>query len=231
MAARRGRRHVRRVPGLVRDALLRVLHPALPRARRADRARRRDRVPQQAPGQAVARRAGTRCSRSRAPCPRCSGASRSPTSSAACRSTRSGTFTGNLLDLLVPYALLGGLTTLALFTFHGALFLTLRVDGDLQRRSRRAALATGPVAAILVLAFLVWTYVNAVHAHEKGIVPGIIPIAAIVPAVRRRHARARTPHRLRVRRDRALDRAPDRHALPQPVSARARLEHRTRRTA
>ncbi len=92
----------------------------------------------------------------------------------------SGTYTGNLLDLLVPYALLGGLMTLALFTFHGALFLTLRVDGDLQRRARRAALATGPVAAVLVLAFLVWTYINAVDAHEKGIVPGIIPIAAIV---------------------------------------------------
>ena len=91
-----------------------------------------------------------------------------------------GTFTGNLLDLLVPYALLGGLMTLALFTFHGALFLTLRVDGELHRRARRAALATGPIAAILVLVFLVWTYVNAVHAHQKGIVPGIIPIAAIV---------------------------------------------------
>ncbi len=92
----------------------------------------------------------------------------------------SGTYTGNLLDLLVPYALLGGLMTLTLFTFHGALFLTLRVEGELKRRARRAALVVGPVAALLVLAFLVWTYVNAVHAHEKGIVPGIIPIAAIV---------------------------------------------------
>jgi cytochrome d ubiquinol oxidase subunit II len=91
-----------------------------------------------------------------------------------------GTFTGSLLDLLVPYALLGGLMTLALFTFHGALFLTLRLEGPLERRARRAALASGPIAAVLVLVFLVWTYVNAVDAHEKGIVPGIIPIAAIV---------------------------------------------------
>src|SRR4029077_13046768 len=79
-----------------------------------------------------------------------------------------GTFTGNLLDLLVPYALLGGLMTLALFTFHGALFLTLRLEGPLERRARRAALASGPIAAVLVLVFLVWTYVNAVDAHEKG---------------------------------------------------------------
>jgi cytochrome bd ubiquinol oxidase subunit II len=91
-----------------------------------------------------------------------------------------GTFTGNLLDLLGPYALLGGLMTLALFTFHGALFLTLRLEGGLERRARRAAITSGPIAAVLVLVFLVWTYVNAVDAHEKGIVPGIIPIAAIV---------------------------------------------------
>src|SRR4051812_15511476 len=32
-------------------------------------------------------------------------------------------FTGNLFTLLSPYALLGGLTTLALFTLHGAVFL------------------------------------------------------------------------------------------------------------
>src|SRR5581483_3188125 len=48
-----------------------------------------------------------------------------------------GEFTGNLLDLLGPYALFGGLTTLALFAFHGALFLTLRTSGELQRRARR----------------------------------------------------------------------------------------------
>ena len=91
-----------------------------------------------------------------------------------------GTFTGNLLNLLGPYALLGGLTTLALFTFHGALFLTLRLRGELEQRARRAALSLAAPAALLVLGFLIWTYVNAVHAHEKGIVPGIVPIAAIV---------------------------------------------------
>ena len=113
VAARRRRRDVRGLPRLVRDALLRLLPRALPRARRPDRARHRDRVPQQAAGRAVARAAGTRSSPSRAPCRRCSGASRSRTSCTACPSTRSGDFTGNLLDLLDPYALFGGVTTLA----------------------------------------------------------------------------------------------------------------------
>jgi cytochrome d ubiquinol oxidase subunit II len=91
-----------------------------------------------------------------------------------------GEYTGNLLDLLGPYALFGGLTTLALFTFHGAIFLTLRTTGDLERRARAAADALSVPAALLVFGFLVWTWANAVDAGDKGIVPGIVPIAAMV---------------------------------------------------
>ncbi|HKB94925.1 MAG TPA: cytochrome d ubiquinol oxidase subunit II [Gaiellaceae bacterium] len=91
-----------------------------------------------------------------------------------------GEFTGNLLSLLGPYALFGGLTSLALFTFHGALFLTLRTTGELHARARRAAFLLALPAAALVFGFLVWTYANAASAHEKGIVPGVIPITAMV---------------------------------------------------
>jgi cytochrome d ubiquinol oxidase subunit II len=91
----------------------------------------------------------------------------------------SGEYTGNLLDLLGPYALFGGLTSLTLFTFHGALFLTLRTTGELHRRARHAALRLALPAAGLVFGFLVWTYVNAASAHDKGLVPGVIPIAAM----------------------------------------------------
>jgi cytochrome bd ubiquinol oxidase subunit II len=66
-------------------------------------------------------------------------------------------FTGSLLTLLNPYALLGGLTTLSLFALHGALFLGLRTTGDLQRRAvglaRRLAVPTTLVAG----SFAVWT--------------------------------------------------------------------------
>ena len=90
-----------------------------------------------------------------------------------------GNFTGNLLDLLGPYALFGGVTWLVLFAFHGALFLGIRTKGELEERSRRWATRLGLPAALLVLGFLAWTYANARSAHEKGLVPGIIPIAAI----------------------------------------------------
>ncbi len=91
-----------------------------------------------------------------------------------------GEFTGNLLDLLGPYALFGGVTTLALFSFHGAVFLGLRTTGELRQRSRRAALVLALPAAALVLGFLVWTYANAASAHNKGLVPGVVPIAAML---------------------------------------------------
>ena len=44
-------------------------------------------------------------------------------------------YVGNFADLLHPYALLGGVVTLALFVSHGAIFLTLRTTGVLEERA------------------------------------------------------------------------------------------------
>ncbi|MCX3058542.1 cytochrome d ubiquinol oxidase subunit II [Streptomyces beihaiensis] len=66
-------------------------------------------------------------------------------------------YVGNFWDLLNPYALLGGLVTLSLFTFHGAVFTALKTDGDIRVRARKAALGLGLVTAALALAFLIWT--------------------------------------------------------------------------
>jgi len=66
-------------------------------------------------------------------------------------------FTGNLLTLLNPYGLLGGLTTLALFVTHGATFLALKTTGDIRVRANRIAGRAGLVAAVLAVVFLAWT--------------------------------------------------------------------------
>jgi cytochrome d ubiquinol oxidase subunit II len=63
----------------------------------------------------------------------------------------------SLWDLLHPYALLGGLVTLSLFTAHGAMFLTLRTTEELVRRSRAVARRLAPVATVLMAGFLIWT--------------------------------------------------------------------------
>ncbi|MEV6522031.1 cytochrome d ubiquinol oxidase subunit II [Longispora sp. NPDC051575] len=66
-------------------------------------------------------------------------------------------FTGTVLSLLNPYALLGGLTFVGLFVTHGALFLALKTAGDIRVRANALAARAGGVTAVLAVAFLAWT--------------------------------------------------------------------------
>ena len=55
-----------------------------------------------------------------------------------------GDFTGNVLDLFSAYTVLAGISVVALFAFHGAIYLTLRTSGELLRaRGRGGATAVG----------------------------------------------------------------------------------------
>ncbi|HZM84161.1 MAG TPA: cytochrome d ubiquinol oxidase subunit II [Candidatus Limnocylindrales bacterium] len=67
-------------------------------------------------------------------------------------------YMGTLADLLNPYALLGGLSTLALFATHGAIFTALKTTGDIRLRANRFAFTAGLVAAVLAVVFLAWTF-------------------------------------------------------------------------
>jgi cytochrome d ubiquinol oxidase subunit II len=66
-------------------------------------------------------------------------------------------YTGGIVDLLGPYALLGGATTLVLFALHGAVFIALKTDGDVRTRARRMALRLAPPAVLVAGSFLAWT--------------------------------------------------------------------------
>src|SRR6266540_5599919 len=48
-------------------------------------------------------------------------------------------YVGSFFDLLNPYALLGGLTTLTLFALHGAVFVALKTTGEVRLHARRLA--------------------------------------------------------------------------------------------
>ena len=71
----------------------------------------------------------------------------------------SGNYTGNLFTLLNPFGLLGGLATASLFALHGANYLTLKTDGDVWQRARRAVGPIGIVAVVAGGAFLIWNQV------------------------------------------------------------------------
>ncbi|MFC8618028.1 cytochrome d ubiquinol oxidase subunit II [Micromonospora purpureochromogenes] len=66
-------------------------------------------------------------------------------------------YVGGLVDLLHPYALLGGLTTAALFLTHGAVFLALKTSGEIRERAGALAVRLGVGTAVAAVAFLTWT--------------------------------------------------------------------------
>ena len=66
-------------------------------------------------------------------------------------------YTGDLLTLLNPYALLGGVVTLSLFLLHGSVFVALKTDGELRHRARELAVRIGLVAVAAAALFLVIT--------------------------------------------------------------------------
>lgn len=88
------------------------------------------------------------------------------------------TYVGGFFDLLNPYALLGGLTTLSMFILQGAIFLALKTKGDITGRAVAATKKVGPVATILVFAFIVVGYFVTDAFIRLGVNPGIIPVAA-----------------------------------------------------
>lgn len=94
-----------------------------------------------------------------------------------------GEYVGGFFDLLHPFALSGGVAFLLLFALHGAVFLTLKTAGEIRDRARNAALRLSWPASFAVFGFLAWTYVHAVAAEDKGVVPGIVPVAAVGAAM------------------------------------------------
>ncbi len=68
-----------------------------------------------------------------------------------------GLYHGTLFTLLNPYGLLGGLLFLSFFLVHGALWLTIKTEGDLQIRAEAAANRIWTAFLILAVIFLVAT--------------------------------------------------------------------------
>ncbi|MER6977939.1 cytochrome d ubiquinol oxidase subunit II [Streptomyces carpinensis] len=90
-------------------------------------------------------------------------------------------YVGTIGDLLNPYALLGGLVTLTLFTFHGAVFTALKTVGDIRERARRLALRVGLVTAVVALAFLLWTQAHS--GNGRSLVALVVAVVALVAAL------------------------------------------------
>lgn len=63
---------------------------------------------------------------------------------------------GTFLSLFSPFALLGGALLVFLFLTHGAIFLSLKTDGDIRVEARNFALRSGVVTVVLLAVFVAW---------------------------------------------------------------------------
>ncbi len=87
-------------------------------------------------------------------------------------------YVGGFFNLLNPYALLGGLMTLALFTYHGAIFLDLKTTADIQAKAHTIARRLWLPTVVLVLGFVVAGYFATDMFTRLGTNPGIAPLLA-----------------------------------------------------
>jgi len=84
-------------------------------------------------------------------------------------------YTGSFWNLLTPYGLFTGATLALMCVLHGATFLSLKATGDVRDRSERLARRAAPIAALVVLAWFLWTQITI----SEGVIPGLIPVSAV----------------------------------------------------
>jgi cytochrome bd ubiquinol oxidase subunit II len=87
---------------------------------------------------------------------------------------------------LRPAVLLGGLAVAGFALLHGAVFVTLKTEGDIHDRARRFGLRVAPLAAAPIVALLL--VVQLTEGHRWTWVPLAVVVAAVGGAVARLRA-------------------------------------------
>ncbi len=125
-------------------------------------------------------------------------------------------YVGGFFNLLNPYALLGGLAGLALFTLHGATFLSLRTEGELRQRVEALAKRLWPLALFLGVATAAASYFARIIV---GSAPDHLRDRCLHRVVGRGLVVAAETLRMGVRDDRAHHRVDRRDHLQRPLPA------------
>ncbi len=86
-------------------------------------------------------------------------------------------YVGGIWNLLNPHALLFGILFVLVFSMHGAVFLEMRVTGQLRERARRSAQQFSFLALIMTVLFLVWSFFVSPTIHSAFTSPQIAPLS------------------------------------------------------
>lgn len=92
-------------------------------------------------------------------------------------------YVGTFIGLLNPYALLGGVASVAIFAYYGLIFLAMRTEGDVRTRAEVMARRIWLPAVGLLFLVVVFGYFQSDVFARLGVNPGAAPIMAGLAAV------------------------------------------------
>lgn len=76
-------------------------------------------------------------------------------------------YVGTFSNLISIYTLVAGITTLLIFTYHGAVFLSLKADGIIEERAFKISKPLGTCALISSVILIILTYFQTDLFHNK----------------------------------------------------------------
>jgi len=92
-------------------------------------------------------------------------------------------YVGGFFNLLNPFALLGGIGTLFIFLLHGALFLALKTEGEIEEKANALSAKLWIPTAIIFVLFIIFGYLKTDLFFKLGLNPGIVPIFTILALI------------------------------------------------
>jgi cytochrome d ubiquinol oxidase subunit II len=83
------------------------------------------------------------------------------------------TYVGTFFDLINPLSLVAGVAALVAFMLHGAIFLSLKTDGEVRARAEQAAQRLWPVVVVVIVLLVILGYTQTDIFQQLGINPGV----------------------------------------------------------
>ncbi len=89
-------------------------------------------------------------------------------------------YTGGFFNLLNPYSLLAALAFTLLFIFHGATFLSIKTDGEIEHKANELIRWFWLLVVLIIVIFLITSFVIADVRQNLNVVTILVPILAIL---------------------------------------------------
>jgi cytochrome bd ubiquinol oxidase subunit II len=89
-------------------------------------------------------------------------------------------YVGGFFNLLNPFALLASMAVVLLLIFHGAAFLTMKTEGEVEKRARDLIRSLWLLVVIILVIFLVTTFIITDVRNNLSVLPVLFPLIGVI---------------------------------------------------